>query len=171
VKKLRRITYVGERTFSFWYKDKKLRRKVYVQCSPEEFIERWSQHIPERYRHAVRNFGLFAPRAVRHFFDAVFAVLGQERSLRPKPRPWAESINRDFGRDPLLDSKGMRMRWVGKAEHFLCLAAHPSLIDQPAPDSARISLTVSHERQRLLWASSRSPLEKISLSQTWVHVT
>jgi hypothetical protein len=108
----RRITNVGERTVSFWYKDKKLHRKVDVQCSPEEFIERWSQHVPERYGHAVRNFGLFAPRAVRQTFDAVFAVLGQERSLRPKPRSCAESIKRDFGWDPLLDSKGIRMVWV-----------------------------------------------------------
>jgi hypothetical protein len=123
----RRITYVGGRTVRFWYKDKKLRRKVYVQCSPEEFVERWSQHIPERYRHAVRHFGLFAPRSVRETHDAIFAVLGQKRSRRPKPRPWAESIKRDFGRDPLLDSKGERMTWVrripphseGKAEDLL----------------------------------------------------
>jgi hypothetical protein len=83
-----------------------------VQCSPEEFVERWSQHIPERYRHAVRSFGLFAPRATQRTFDAVFAILGQERRSRPKPRGWAESIKRDFKRDPLLDSKGKRMTWV-----------------------------------------------------------
>jgi hypothetical protein len=35
-----RITWIGERTVRFWYKDKKLRRRVYVQCSPEEFIHR-----------------------------------------------------------------------------------------------------------------------------------
>jgi hypothetical protein len=60
----RRITYMGERTVKFWYKDKKLRRKAYVQCSLEQFIDRWAQHIPERYQHAVRSFGLFAPRAL-----------------------------------------------------------------------------------------------------------
>jgi Putative transposase len=108
----RRITHVGERTVTFWYTDKKLGRKVYAQCSVEEFIERWSQHIPERYQHGVRNFGLFSPRATRQIYDAIFGVLGQERQLRPKPRRWAESIRRDFGRDPLLDSKGTRMRWV-----------------------------------------------------------
>jgi hypothetical protein len=108
----RRITHVEERTVTFWYRDKRLGRKVYMECSVEEFIERWSQHIPERYRHAVRNFGLFSPRATRQTVDAIFAVLGQKRSLRPKPRPWAESIRRDFGRDPLLDSKGVRMTWV-----------------------------------------------------------
>jgi hypothetical protein len=108
----RRVTYVGERTVRFWYRDKKLRRRVDVQCSLEEFVESWSQHIPERYRHAVRSFGLFAPRAMQQAFDAVFAILGQERRPRPKPRRWAESIKRDFGRDPLLDSKGKRMNRV-----------------------------------------------------------
>lgn len=108
----RRITQVGERVVRFWYKDKKLRRKVFVECSPEEFVERWSQHIPERYRHAVRSFGLFAPRANRQTLDAVFATLGQQRRPRPGPRRWAESIRRDFGRDPLLDSKGKRMTWA-----------------------------------------------------------
>src|ERR1019366_5626606 len=61
----RRITSIEERTVTFWFKDKRLRRKVEVQCSLEEFIDRWAQHIPERYQHAVRSFGLFAPRALR----------------------------------------------------------------------------------------------------------
>src|ERR1700686_3877147 len=29
-----------DRTVRFWYKDKKLRRRIYVQCSLEEFIDR-----------------------------------------------------------------------------------------------------------------------------------
>jgi Putative transposase len=110
----RRITHVGDRMVRFWYMDKKLGRKVYVQCSPEEFIDRWSQHIPERYRHGVRNFGLFSPRAMQQTFDAIFAVLGQKRRPRPKQRAWAESIKRDFGRDLLRDSKGNRMARVGR---------------------------------------------------------
>jgi hypothetical protein len=57
----RRIAWIGKRTVRFWYKDKKLHRRAYVQCSLEEFIDRWAQHIPERYQHAVRSFGLFAP--------------------------------------------------------------------------------------------------------------
>jgi hypothetical protein len=108
----KRVTYVGEGIVQFWYKDKKLHRKVYVQCSQKEFIERWIQHIPERYRHAVRSFGLFAPRAIAHTMDAVFAILGQEHRTRPTPRRWAESIKSSFGRNPLLDSKDMRMKWV-----------------------------------------------------------
>jgi len=101
----------GERTVRFWYKDKKLGRRVYVQCSLEKFIDLWAQHIPECYEHAVRSFGLFAPQALSQTSAAIFAILGQERKPRPKPRRWADSIKRDFGRDPLLDHTGKRMKW------------------------------------------------------------
>jgi hypothetical protein len=56
----RRITHIGEQTVRFWAKDKKLSRRVFVQCSPEEFVDRWARHIPDRYQHAVHSFGLFA---------------------------------------------------------------------------------------------------------------
>ena len=108
----RRITYIGKQTVRFWYKDKKLRRRVYVQCSLKEFIDRWAQHIPERYQHAVRSFGLFGPRSLSQTSAAIFAILGQQRKPRPKPRRWADSLKRDFGRDPLLDETGERMKWV-----------------------------------------------------------
>ena len=107
-----RITFIGERTVRFWYKDKKLGRKAYVECTPEEFIDRWAQHIPEPHQHAVRSFGLFAPRALRRTSVAIFVVLSQEQRPRAKPRRWADSIKRDFGHDPLLDRTGKRMKWV-----------------------------------------------------------
>jgi Putative transposase/Transposase zinc-binding domain len=107
-----RITWIGERTVGFWYKDKKLRRRIYVQCSLEDFIDRWAQHIPEPHQNAVRNFGLFAPRALRQTSAAIFVILRQEQRPRPKPRSWADSIKRDFGHDPLLDHTGKRMKWA-----------------------------------------------------------
>src|SRR5664279_4421129 len=88
----RRITDVGDQTVTFWFKDKKLGRRVYLQCSQEEFADRWAQHIPERYQHAVRSFGLFAPRTLAQTRVAVFAILGQEPRPRPKRRPWADSL-------------------------------------------------------------------------------
>jgi len=108
----RRITWIGERMVRFWYKDKRLRRRVYVTCSPGEFIDRWAQHVPEPRQHAVRIFGLFAPRALSQTSAEIFALLGQQRRPRPKPRPWAVSIERDFGQNPLLDHKGQKMKWV-----------------------------------------------------------
>jgi hypothetical protein len=79
---LRRITCITERSVTFWTKDKKLRRRVEVQCSLEEFIDRWAQHIPERYQHAVRSFG-FAPRALRQTSAAIFAILGRSEGHAP----------------------------------------------------------------------------------------
>jgi hypothetical protein len=108
----RRITWIGEQTVRFWFKDKKLRRKVELQCSLEEFVNRWAQHIPERYQHHVRSFGLFAPRTLGQTAAAIFAIVRQERKARPKPRRWADSVKRDFGHDPLLDHTGKRMKWV-----------------------------------------------------------
>jgi hypothetical protein len=108
----RRITFIGERSVTFWVKDKKLGRRVYVTCSLENFLERWAQHIPERYEHAVRSFGLFAPRTISQTSAAVFHLLGQDQRPRPRPRAWANSLRRDFGRDPLLEQSGNRMKWV-----------------------------------------------------------
>jgi hypothetical protein len=80
-----RITYIGKGAVRFWYKDKKLRRRVSVQCPLEEFIDRWEQHIPGRYQHAVRCFGLFAPRPLSQTSAAVFLILRQAKRQRPKP--------------------------------------------------------------------------------------
>jgi hypothetical protein len=110
----RRIIFVGKQTVTFWTKDKKLRRRVNVQCSLEDFVDRWAQHIPEPSQHAIRSFGLFAPRALDQTSAAIFAILGLKRRPRPKPRTWADSIKRDFGRDPLLDPTGKRMKWIGR---------------------------------------------------------
>jgi Putative transposase len=107
-----RITLIIDRTVTFWYQDKKLHCKAEVQCSKEEFVERWAQHILERYQHSVRSFGLFAPRAVSQTTNAIFFVFGQKRRPRPKPLSWAWLIKHTFGRDPRLDRTGNRMKWV-----------------------------------------------------------
>ena len=98
----------------FWFKDKQLSRRVEMRCSLEDFVERLSQHVPEYYQHAVRNFGLFAPRGLSETTHTIFAILRQKHRPRPKARGWAESIKRDFRRDPLLDREGKRMKWVGR---------------------------------------------------------
>ncbi|MCU1296657.1 MAG: transposase [Acidobacteriaceae bacterium] len=116
----RRITSIETGSVTFWTKDKKLGRRVEVQCTLEEFINRWAQHIPERYQHAVRAFGLFASRALGQTSAAIFAVLRQKRKLRPKPVPWAVSMKRDFGKDPLMDGLGNRMRRLGRLAPQAC---------------------------------------------------
>jgi hypothetical protein len=112
----RRITYIDERVVQFWAKDKLSRKIVQTRCSLEEFIDRWAQHILKRYQHAVRYFGLFAPRAVRQMFDVIFTAIGHKRRPRPTPPRWADSRKQLSGRDPLLDSTGQRMHWVRHLE-------------------------------------------------------
>ncbi|HEY1936893.1 MAG TPA: transposase [Candidatus Angelobacter sp.] len=117
----RRITYIGERSVQFWAKDKRSGKIVQICCSLVNFIDRLGQHIFKRYKHAVRYFGLFAPRAVNQMFDPIFAAIGYKRLPRPTPPRWAESRKQMLGgQDPLLDRTGQRMNWVRR------LAPQPS---------------------------------------------
>ena len=70
-----------------------------------------ADHIPDRYRHNIRYFGLLAPRVKGASHDRVFALLGQPRLGRPARRRWAASMQRSFGFNPLLDAAGQQMRW------------------------------------------------------------
>jgi Putative transposase/Transposase zinc-binding domain len=108
----RRISYIGDGIVQFSSKDKKLGRSVEVQCSIEEFIDSWSQHIPKRYQHAIRYFGVFAPRAVSQTFDAIFSAISHKRQPKPKPPRWADSLKQSFGHDPLLDQTGQLRHWA-----------------------------------------------------------
>ena len=58
----KRIIRIADGFVWFWHKDKREHRWMRVKYTIEEFIDCWSRHIPRRYQHAVRHFGLFAPR-------------------------------------------------------------------------------------------------------------
>src|ERR1051326_7035682 len=106
-----RITDLDEQTVQFSAKDKYSGKLIQIRCSLENLIDLWTQHILKRYRHAVRYFGLFAPRAINLMFDRIFAAIGYKRRPRPSRPRWADSLKELIGRDPLLDSTGQRMQW------------------------------------------------------------
>jgi hypothetical protein len=108
----RRILEVSNGRVSFWYKDKRLKRRVTVVCTVTEFIDRWAQHIPKRYRHTVRHCGIFSPRRWNQIAEAAFLLTGQKRRPRPRRLPWNVSVQRLSGRDPLSDPKGCQKRFV-----------------------------------------------------------
>jgi hypothetical protein len=92
-----------------------IEKKLQQDCTetPKEFISAWMQHIPERYEHAVRSFGLFSPRTSGTHPSYFIPIPGQSpKRSQPKALPWNISIKRDFGWDPLLDSKGSQMKWA-----------------------------------------------------------
>ena len=76
-----------------------------------QFLAILADHVPDRYRHNIRYFGLLTPRVKSRTHDAVFALLGQERLGKPRRLRWAASLQKSFGVDPLLDRDGQRMHW------------------------------------------------------------
>ena len=109
-----RIQYADAGEVRFLTKDLKTQKTVETNYSSRGFIERLSHHVPDRYIHQVRYFGLLAPRAKGKLHDLVFEILGQQRRGKPKRLPWAESLEICFGTNPLMDSNGHQMRWVGR---------------------------------------------------------
>lgn len=109
-----RFTKITDREVQFWTKDKIQKRRVNISCTPEGFVATLAEHVPDRYRHAIRYFGLLAPGSKARTSAAVFALLGQQKRSRPRRLGWAFSRRRDFGLDPLIDRRGQPMRWVGR---------------------------------------------------------
>jgi Putative transposase len=109
-----RFEEITDSTVRFSLKDKRLRMRVSAEYSPGDFVALLAEHIPDRYRHAVRYFGLLAPRSKGRTANAIFLLLGQQRRPRPRRLGWAYSIWRDFSHDPLIDSHGRPMPWVGR---------------------------------------------------------
>lgn len=109
-----RFISVTDREVEFWANDLRLKAWVRIKVSVEEFLSLLTQHVPEHYVHGIRYFGLLSPAGKHRLSTALFVLLGQERRLRPKRLPWAKSIERDFGHNPLIDRHGQLMRWVGR---------------------------------------------------------
>ena len=107
-----RLLKVTDREVEFVAKDTKAKMLVPTRCRLPEFVGLLAQHVPDRYRHAIRYFGLLAPRTKRRTHAALFALLGQRMSPRPRRLNWRNSLRKYFGVDPLIDSRGQPMHWV-----------------------------------------------------------
>jgi hypothetical protein len=107
-----RFVKIGDGEVQFLRKDLKLKQWVVTRYSMNDFVLTLADHVPDRYSHAIRYFGLLAPGAKGRTSLGLFAVLRQPKRPRPLRLSWAESLKRDFRRDPLLDCSGRRMRWA-----------------------------------------------------------
>src|SRR5207253_6734691 len=58
-----RFTKITDREVQFRTKDLKQKKIVTTHYSTEEFVRLLADHVPDRYRHAIRNFGLLGPRS------------------------------------------------------------------------------------------------------------
>jgi hypothetical protein len=108
----RRIVAISNGFVRFWYKNKVRRQRETVVCTVEELIARWAQHLPKNYRHSVRYFGVFSPRRWGQLAAATFVLVGEKQRPRPKRLPWAFSVERLSGRNPLIDYQGNRLTFL-----------------------------------------------------------
>src|SRR6516164_4215749 len=68
-----------------------------------KFVALWAEHVPDRYQHAVRYFGLLAPRSKTPKGNSYLSAVTAAKVKCPRRMAWAYSLTRDFGVDPLRD--------------------------------------------------------------------
>jgi Putative transposase/Transposase zinc-binding domain len=111
-----RFRKIDGSTVTFVTKDTATGETVLDEVPKEHFIKILADQAPDKFRHSIRYYGLLAPRSRNRAFTILYALLGQKRARRPRRLSWAEMLQRYFNRNPLLDSRGERMRFVGR--HF-----------------------------------------------------
>jgi Putative transposase/Transposase zinc-binding domain len=107
-----RLLEVTDREAEFVEKNTKAGLLVRTRRRLPDFVRLLAQHVPDRYRHGIRYFGLLAPRAKGNNWASLFVALGQQSKTRPPRLSWRDSLLRYFGFDPLIDSRGREMHWV-----------------------------------------------------------
>jgi hypothetical protein len=118
-----RLTRIGTDRVEYLAKDTRTKQFVRMQYTSEEFVDVLIRHVPDPARHAMRYFGLLSPRCKARDWAAIFVLLNQQQRSHPLRLPWRWLRIKTFGMDPLLDSDGKHMRWVGRRQAyatFLC---------------------------------------------------
>jgi hypothetical protein len=100
----------------FLTKDTATKETVLDELPKKEFVKILADHVPDKYRHSVRYYGLLAPRSRNRSFAIMFRLLGQKRRPHPRRLSWAEMIMKYFKRNPLIDRRGRLMQYAG--QHF-----------------------------------------------------
>jgi hypothetical protein len=108
----RRILKVSELEIVYQVKDTRARTMLETRSTPAEFMALIAEHVPDRYRHSMRYFGLLSPRTKGESSKAIFQMLGQHKRSRLPRISWRSSLIRNFQTDPLRDSNGEAMQWV-----------------------------------------------------------
>lgn len=109
-----RFARIGIDRVEYLAKDTRNKQRVLLQYTNEEFVDILAQHIPDPNRHAMRYFGLLAPRSKAKMWAGVFVLLNQRQRPHPARLPWRWLRIKTFGTDPLLDSENQLMRWIGR---------------------------------------------------------
>lgn len=98
----------------FLTKDTARKTTMLDEIPKEDFVRILADHILDKYCHSIRYYGLLAPRSPNRVFTSLYQFIGQIRRPRPHPLSWAELIKKSFNRNPLVDSCGRLMRYIGQ---------------------------------------------------------
>jgi len=107
-----RFEKITDGVVEFWRKDLKMKKQVLTKYSIEEFVSLLAEHVHDRYRRAIRYFGLLAPVTKHRTSAALFMLLGQTKLPRPQRLSWRNALRKYFDVDPLQDSQSREMSWV-----------------------------------------------------------
>ncbi len=153
-----RFTKITDRKGDFLTKDLKEKRVMTTHYLIEEFVDALAAHVPARYRHAMRRFGLLAPRSHSLTSATLFALLGQTKRPRPQRLNWRSSLHKYFGLDPLVDNRGQPVHWTHRlmpvarqafARGFspYKLRSHSSEHFCPSSDRTEVLFPLSHRNK------------------------
>jgi putative transposase/transposase-like zinc-binding protein len=109
-----RVTRIGNHQVEYLAKDTRNRQFVSKRYTNEEFVDILVQHFPGHGRHAMRYFGLLSPRSKARVWAGIFVLLNQRKRQHPPRLGWRWLRLKTFGTDPLQDSLGRPMHWVGR---------------------------------------------------------
>jgi Putative transposase len=109
-----RIISITDQHVEYWAHDLRLKAWVRIRDPRATFLELLIQHVPDRYAHGVRYFGLASSGGKHLFSAALFALLGEDKKPRPRRLSFEAMSVKYLGSNPLLDSHGQRMRRVGR---------------------------------------------------------
>ncbi len=109
-----RLKRETEESVQYVAKDTRNNRLVSMRFSNEKLFHILKQQVPDRGRHNMRYFELLAPRAKARTWAAVFLLLKQKQRPHPPRLSWRWLRLKTFGTDPLQDSLGRPMHWVGR---------------------------------------------------------
>lgn len=83
-----RLRRRGEHEVEYLAKDTRTKQFVQQRYAISEFVSILMQHVPQHGQHAMRYFGLLAPRSKPRTWPAVFLLLNQKQRAHPVRLSW-----------------------------------------------------------------------------------
>ncbi|QGP54865.1 Putative transposase [Piscirickettsia salmonis] len=96
-----RLRHYDGRSVIFNYYDHKEKKHKHYECSVEEFIERLTQHIPEKFFKMIRYYGFLANRVRKTLLPKVYDLLDQTIEAAQSVT-YSSLMKANYAVDPLI---------------------------------------------------------------------